>query len=144
MIIGIGVDTVDIARLERQLGRTPALRGRLFTPAEAALPTGSLAARFAAKEALIKALGGSAGLRWHDLEVVRDADRAPSFAATPGLSAALAARGADRAHLSMTHDGGLATAFVIVESLGGSAPRSSEARGTLAAEAATRTGTGQA
>lgn len=116
MIRGIGVDTVDIARFERQLERTPALRARLFTQAERELPLASLAARFAAKEALIKALGGSVGLGWHDLEVVRDADRAPSFAATSALVAALAGRGADRAHLSLTHDAGVATAFVIVES----------------------------
>ena len=116
MIIGIGVDTVDIPRLERQLARTPALRDRLFARAERALGVPSLAARFAAKEALIKALGGSEGLVWQDLAVVRNGDRAPSFAPTPGLRAALAARGAGRVHLSMTHDAGIATAFVVLES----------------------------
>ncbi|MBL3698657.1 holo-ACP synthase [Leucobacter luti] len=115
MIIGIGVDTVDIARFERQLERVPALRERLFTPAERELRVASLAARFAAKEALIKALGGSDGVSWQDLDVVRGVDRAPSFAPTPGLAAALAARGAHETHLSMTHDAGVATAFVIVE-----------------------------
>lgn len=118
MIRGIGVDTVDIARFERQLSRTPSLRDRLFAMRERELPVASLAARFAAKEALIKALGGSGELRWHDLEIVRGPDRSPSFAATPGLADALAARGADRAHLSMTHDAGVATAFVVVERAG--------------------------
>ncbi|PRI11482.1 holo-ACP synthase [Leucobacter massiliensis] len=118
MIMGIGVDTVDIERFTRQLGRTPRLRERLFSAAEAELPAHSLAARFAAKEALIKALGGSGALRWHDMQVVRDRDRAPAFVETPGLAAALAARAADRVHLSMTHDGGVATAFVVVESSG--------------------------
>ncbi|WP_346730609.1 holo-ACP synthase [Leucobacter allii] len=118
MITGIGVDTVGIARFGQQLERTPKLRERLFAPAERELPIASLAARFAAKEALIKALGGSGALRWSDLEVVRDGERAPAFAPTPGLSAALAARGADRAHLSMTHDADHATAFVVVEHLG--------------------------
>ena len=122
MIIGIGVDTVDIARFERQLERTPALRARLFTEAERALSTPSLAARFAAKEALIKALGGSDGVSWQDLEVQRGEDRAPGFAGTPGLTAALAARGADRSHLSLTHDAGIATAFVIVERAGSTSP----------------------
>ncbi|WP_024356807.1 holo-ACP synthase [Leucobacter chironomi] len=136
MIRGIGVDTVDIARFERQLERTPSLRTRLFAPAERELPLASLAARFAAKEALIKALGGSGRLGWHDLEVVRDADRAPSFAATPALVAALAGRGADRAHLSMTHDAGVATAFVIVESAAPIAGMS-EVGGTLAASPTT-------
>lgn len=115
MIIGIGVDTVDIARFERQLERTPALRARLFTEAEAALPAHSLSARFAAKEALIKALGGSDGLGWHDMEVVRDTARNPGFADTRGLAARLAAVGASRAHLSFTHEAGVSTAFVIVE-----------------------------
>lgn len=121
MIIGIGVDTVDIARFERQLERVPALRARLFTPGEQPLRPASLAARFAAKEALIKALGGSDGVSWQDMDVVRGADRAPSFAPTPGLNAALTARGGDRIHLSMTHDAGLATAFVIVEHTGAAA-----------------------
>lgn len=115
MIVGIGVDTVDIARFERQLERTPALRSRLFTDAELALPAHSLAARFAAKEALIKALGGSDGLGWHDMEIVRGAERKPHFAATPRLSARLAELGGGATHLSFTHEAGVATAFVVVE-----------------------------
>lgn len=131
MIVGIGVDTVDIARFERQLARTPALRERLFAESERLCATDSLAARFAAKEALIKALGGSGELCWHDMAVVRDPDRAPSFAPTAGLVAALAARGAGRAHLSMAHDGGLATAFVVLEStteMRAAAPAGEESR----------------
>lgn len=119
MITGIGVDTVDIARFERTLERTPKLRERLFTPAERELPLTSLAARFAAKEALIKALKGSHGLGWHDLEVQRGADRAPMFVTTDALARELAAVGAERVHLSMTHDAGLATAFVVLETIGG-------------------------
>ncbi|MFT4232173.1 MAG: holo-ACP synthase [Leucobacter sp.] len=141
MIIGIGVDTVDIARFERQLERAPRLRDRLFTHAEAGLPAASLAARFAAKEALIKALGGSGELRWRDMEVVRDPDRAPAFAPTPGLDAALMGRGGARVHLSMTHDGGAATAFVVVEAPSGPL---SEAGGTLGAEGGSPAGTEQA
>lgn len=118
MIIGIGVDTVDIARFERQLERTPRLRERLFSAAEGELTVPSLAARFAAKEALIKALGDSGDLRWADMEVRRGERRAPEFVLTSALTAALAARGADRVHLSMTHDAGVATAFVVIESSG--------------------------
>ena len=118
MITGIGVDTVDIARFERQLERTPALRERLFCAAERGLSTASLAARFAAKEALVKALGGSGELGWQDIEVVRDEYRAPGFARTTRLAAALDARGGAAAHLSMTHDAGVATAFVVIESPG--------------------------
>lgn len=115
MILGIGVDTVDIDRFSKQVARTPALVGRLFAPDEQQLPLHSLAARFAAKEALIKALGGSGGLGWHDIEVLRGVDRAPSFAQTPVLARELAERGGGRVHLSLAHDGGYATAFVIVE-----------------------------
>lgn len=115
MIIGIGVDTVDIARFERQLDRTPKLGERLFSEDERKLTIPSLAARFAAKEALIKALGSSDGISWADMEVRRNEQRAPEFVRTPRLVAALEARGADTIHLSMTHDIGIATAFVIVE-----------------------------
>ena len=118
MILGIGVDTVDIGRFERSLDRTPVLRQRLFTERERELPVSSLAARFAAKEALIKALGDSHGLAWHDMEVLRGEDRAPSFAQSEPLMRELRRLGGDRMHLSMTHDAGVATAFVIVEAAG--------------------------
>lgn len=115
MIVGIGVDTVDIERFGRKLERTPKLRTRLFSRAENQLAIASLAARFAAKEALIKALGDSGPLTWSDIEVERDELRAPVFVRTAKLAAELEARGADRIHLTMTHDAGVATAFVIVE-----------------------------
>lgn len=128
MILGIGVDTVEIGRFERQLERTPKLVERLFAASERGLSGSSLAARFAAKEALIKALGGSGALAWHDMQVVRGVDRAPSFAPTAGLTRELRARGGDRVHLSMTHDGGIATAFVVVE---GTAVQASDASGAF-------------
>lgn len=115
MIRGIGVDTVGIARFTRQLERTPKLRVRLFAAGERDLSVASLAARFAAKEALIKALGGSGDLTWADLEVVRDEYRAPAFVMTASLASALRGRGANQVHVSMTHDADHATAFVIVE-----------------------------
>ena len=115
MIHGIGVDTVDIARFEQQLERAPRLNARLFTAREEELELASRAARFAAKEALIKALGGSHDLSWHDLEVPRIPKTAPTFTRTAGLNRVLAQRGADTVHLSLTHDGGMATAFVVVE-----------------------------
>ena len=71
MIIGVGIDVVEIARFEQALARTENLAGRLFTGGERALPPHSLAARFAAKEALAKALGAPRGLLWTDAEVVR-------------------------------------------------------------------------
>ena len=114
-IAGIGVDTVDINRFARSLERTAGLATRLFGESERELPVHSLAARFAAKEALIKALGGSEGVTWHDAVVVNNALGAPSFAHTDGLDALLAQRGLAHPHLSLTHDAGVATAFVIIE-----------------------------
>ena len=62
----------DIARFEESLVRTPALRTRLFTKQEQGRPVASLAARFAAKEALAKALGAPTGMNWLDAEVVNE------------------------------------------------------------------------
>ena len=62
MIVGVGIDVVDVARFGTTLERTPALLERLFTPAERAMALNSRAARFAAKEALAKALGAPAGM----------------------------------------------------------------------------------
>lgn len=118
MIVGIGVDTVDIERFRAQLERTPKLRERLFTETERALSVASLAARFAGKEALIKALRGSYDLGWHDLEILRGADRVPAFTQTDQLQQLLADRGIDAVHLSITHDVSVATAFVIAERSG--------------------------
>ena len=116
MILGVGTDVVDIARFEGTLARTPSVRERLFTPAEAALPLASLAARFAAKEALAKALGAPGGMDWQDAEVVTDDAGAPSFDAA-GLGAARADElGVARIHLSLSHDAGIALAFVVLES----------------------------
>lgn len=115
MIVGIGVDVVDIARFEVSLGRTPGMAQRLFTAAEQTLPVHSLAARFAAKEALAKALRAPTGLAWTDAEVVTGADGAPSLTVNGSVAAAAAALGVRRWHLSLAHDGGIATAIVIAE-----------------------------
>ncbi len=120
MIIGIGVDVVDTERFRGVLERTPALRTRLFTPAEQLRdgeprPVSSLAARFAAKEALIKAFGSSAGLSWQELEVVADDQRNPSLTLHEGARRVAADRGVTNVHLSLSHDGGIATAFVVIE-----------------------------
>jgi holo-[acyl-carrier protein] synthase len=116
MIAGIGVDVVDLTRFERAASRTPALLVRLFTPDERGLPLHSLAGRFAAKEALIKAIGDSTGVRWHDMEVVSDDLGNPSFVLHNAVASIIAARGIDSIHLSMSHDAGIAVAYVIVES----------------------------
>ena len=116
MIVGIGIDVVDIARFERSITRTPALADRLFAESERGRPARSLAARFAAKEALIKALGGHAVIRWHEMQVVADAEGNPDFELSGGLAEHVRALGIDRVHLSMSHDAGIASAFVVLES----------------------------
>jgi holo-[acyl-carrier protein] synthase len=116
LIVGLGTDLVEIARLEQALDRTPTLRERLFTPAETTLPVTSLAARFAAKEALAKALGAPAGLSWQDAEVVVEETGEPRFALQGTVAGAVARLGGDRVHLSLSHDGGFALAFVVLES----------------------------
>ena len=126
MIAGIGIDVVDIVRFERSLDRTPSLRDRLFAESERHRPARSLAARFAAKEALIKALGGHAVIRWHDMRIVQDDDGNPDFELSGALSSHVAALGIDRVHLSMSHDAGIASAFVVLERAVGSAASSRE------------------
>jgi holo-[acyl-carrier protein] synthase len=121
MIIGIGIDVVDLRRFERALDRTPALRDRLFTAAEQRpggrmLPLRSLGGRFAAKEALVKALGESTGIRWHDMEVVADEHGSPSLALSGAAAALAEAKGAARVHLAMSLDAGIAVANVVIES----------------------------
>ncbi|PJJ61841.1 holo-ACP synthase [Compostimonas suwonensis] len=115
MIAGIGVDVVDVARFERSLARTPRLVERLFVPAERDRAPRSLAARFAAKEALLKVIGGAHGVRWHDMEVVSDDHGNPAFRVTGTVAAAFAELGIGEVHLSMSHDAGLACAFVVAE-----------------------------
>ena len=76
-VLGVGIDVVDIARFGETLDRTPAMRERLFTATERSRPLASLAARFAAKEALAKALGAPTGMGWLDAEIVNDASGDP-------------------------------------------------------------------
>jgi holo-[acyl-carrier protein] synthase len=115
MIAGVGIDVVEIARLERALARTQGLAGRLFTEAERDLPVRSLAARFAAKEALAKALGGPRGLLWTDAEITVGAAGRPELKVYRTVAEAAARLGVTRWHVSLSHDGGLATAIVVAE-----------------------------
>ena len=121
MIVAVGMDVVLVARFARAIERTPVLVDRLFTPAERTTSSGgprtpeSLAARFAAKEAVAKALGAPAGLRWHDCAVMSDADGRPWLTMSGTVAAAAEARGVRRWHLSLSHDGGIASAMVVAE-----------------------------
>jgi holo-[acyl-carrier protein] synthase len=121
VIVGIGVDLVDIARFEKTIERTPRLLERLFTPSERLRAPRSLAARYAAKEALIKALGGSDGVHWTEIEITPEASGRPWFTLTGSTAAVLVERGITSVHLSMSHDAGFATAYVIAESEPGAA-----------------------
>ena len=115
-IVGVGVDVVEVERLRRALARTPSLAERLFTAGErAADRPESLAARFAAKEAVAKALGAPGGLRWVDAEVVRDPGGRPRLVLHGGVAEEAAAQGISTWHLSLSHDGGVATAVVVAE-----------------------------
>lgn len=116
-VVGVGVDIVDVARLATALERTPALAARLFTDAErqAGRPE-QLAARFAAKEAAAKALGVPGRAGWHDAEVVPEVSGQPRLVVGGALAEQAAALGVRTWHLSLSHDGGLATAFVVAES----------------------------
>ena len=115
MILGIGVDVCDLARFETAMARTPALAERVLTASERAMPVASQAARFAAKEALAKALGAPRGLGWHDVEVRHDQHGRPVLEMQGTVADAAARLGVRRAHLSLSHDAGIATAFVVLE-----------------------------
>jgi holo-[acyl-carrier protein] synthase len=115
VIVGIGVDVVDLTRFELSLERTPHLRERLFTEPERSAGPTSLAAVFAAKEAVAKALGAPPGLGWHDCEIQHDAAGRPYIFVTGTVAAAARSRGIVRWHLSISHDAGAAIAFVIGE-----------------------------
>ncbi len=115
MIIGVGIDVCDVSRFAASATRTPTMIARLFTPAEAARPIASQAARFAAKEALAKALGAPAGLAWHDAEIVTDEFGRPHFKIIGTVAARAAELGIATIHVSLSHDAGIASAVVVCE-----------------------------
>ena len=124
-VCGIGVDAVDIDRFRRVLERRPSLLGRLFTEAEQAYaeaardPGPRLAARFAAKEAVLKALGvGVGAAAFRDIEVVRGEEGEPGVV-LGGRAASLAeTRGVGRWHVSLSHTDTVAVASVVAEGRG--------------------------
>ncbi len=122
MIVGIGVDICACQRMAAALDRHPGLARKLFTETEltaAGQPpeVTKLAARFAAKEALAKALGVPDGLRWQDCQVVNDAAGQPSFELTGTVALAAQRRSADRIWLSLSHEHDTAIAMVICEKI---------------------------
>lgn len=123
VIVGVGLDVVPIARVAAMLARHGArAEERLFSVGERAdcqgraEPAQHYAARFAAKEAALKALGAPPGLKWVEIEV-RTADTGRPVLLLWGAAAAAAARrGVSMQHLSLTHAGGIAAAVVVLES----------------------------
>ena len=124
MIVGIGIDVVEIARIRRLMERwQDRFLQRVFTEAELAYalprhdPAQHLAARFAAKEATLKALGTglSMGVRWREMEVRRGRGQPPGLALSGRTAELGEARGIRRLHVSLSHDAGLAVAQVLVE-----------------------------
>jgi holo-[acyl-carrier protein] synthase len=132
-IVALGLDLTQIERLaEAETRRGERFLARLFTPGErsycerrAARRHVHYAGRFAVKEAVMKALGTgwTKGVRWIDIEVVRQSGAAPELV-LHGESAAIAKRrGIDRWHVTITHDAGIAAAVVVAEATGsGSRP----------------------
>lgn len=122
MIRGIGVDVVDVERWKWMARRSPALIDKTLTPEEQVTARGhgrtaeSLAARFAAKEAIAKALGAPGGLNWHDCQILSEESGQPRIEVRGTVAEAAAQRGITSWHLSITHDGDLAIAYVIAES----------------------------
>jgi holo-[acyl-carrier protein] synthase len=124
VILGLGLDVVEVSRIARQLESPSADRflARVFTPAERSYceqyrdRANRYAARFAAKEAASKALGAPAGIAFLDVEVVRE-NGAPRLVLSGVAGESARALHVERVHLTLTHDGGFAAAVVILEGI---------------------------
>lgn len=124
MIIGLGIDIVEVFRIGETIARTPRFLERVYTAREreyceskGKAAAQSFAARFAAKEAFLKALrtGWRGNLAWHEIEVVVDDGGVPRIRVTGEAARILSETGADRVHLSISHTSEHAIAEVILE-----------------------------
>ncbi len=121
-ILGLGVDICEIARMERALARHPSMRARVFTVEEIAYcdgksrPGESFAGRFAAREAVIKALGGYRGRGWQDISVSRHPSGAPQIVLAGNAKRRADALGVDRVLVTFTHERTNAVAFAVAVS----------------------------
>ena len=118
-IVGVGVDVVEVGRVERLLRDRPSFRDRVFTDEERrycdgkAAPAGCYAARWAAREAARKALGGVRGLRWHDISVRRARSGAPHLALIGSARDRAEQVGVTDVLVSFSHERSVATAFCV-------------------------------
>ncbi|CAL1520047.1 holo-ACP synthase [Chitinophaga sp. MM2321] len=124
MIIGIGTDIVDVSRIEAKLGKGNAFRDMVFTPyeivycAKQAVPAQSYAARFAAKEALLKAFGtgwGNGGVNFDEIEIRNDAAGKPELFLIGAAAARYDLLGIKKIWVSLSHEKEAAVAMVIIE-----------------------------
>jgi holo-[acyl-carrier protein] synthase len=124
VIVSIGIDIVEVYRIRETLARTPRFGERVFTEkerayceAKGAAAAQSYAARFAAKEAFLKALktGWRGKITWHDMEILNDAQGVPTLEIRGEARSLLENLGADKIHLSMSHTTEHAVAQVILE-----------------------------
>lgn len=120
MIVGIGVDLVNVTKFDATITRTPGFADTVFTPQERRDEDGqrsvaSMAGRYAAKEALAKALGVPPGMRWHDCEVLAEPDGRPYIRTTGLLAEAAQELGVHTWHVSLAREGDVAMAYVVAE-----------------------------
>jgi holo-[acyl-carrier protein] synthase len=124
MIVSIGIDIVEVYRIAEAIARTPRFATRVFTEGEreyceskGVASAQSYAARFAAKEAFLKALktGWREKISWQDIEVVTDADGVPTLNVTGEAKKILERLEANRVHISISHTKEYAVAKVIIE-----------------------------
>jgi holo-[acyl-carrier protein] synthase len=107
VIVAVGIDVVLVERFARALARTPLLADRLFTSDELVTPSGNPRSP--------ESRGAPGGLHWHDCEIVADPDGRPWLTVSGTVAAVAAERGVNRWHLSLSHDGGIASAMVVAE-----------------------------
>jgi holo-[acyl-carrier protein] synthase len=120
-VVGVGIDIIELTEVQASVLARPRMRARVFTRGELAYcrdkarPLEHLAARFAAKEAVFKALGtGWTGrVRWHDAEVVATAGKPPELVLRGALAKQARVLGATELRLSLTHSGNYAAAVVV-------------------------------
>lgn len=126
MIVSVGIDIVEVYRIRETLARTPRFVERVFTEKEreycerkGAAAAQSYAARFAAKEAFLKALktGWRGKITWRDIEILNDRQGVPALEVRGEAQILLEKLGANKIHLSLSHTTQHATAQVILEKI---------------------------
>jgi holo-[acyl-carrier protein] synthase len=124
VIVGLGIDVCDVARVRRSIERHgERFMRKVLTPDEYELVerrgdrAAAFAGRFAAKEATIKALGSPDGLRWYDMEVLPARPHPPRLLLRGVGAEAAKSLGVTRSHVTITHDAGVAAAVVVFEAL---------------------------